>query len=219
MNALSSFLPQGDAHMTEIFLKGGPAMLALLLCSFIGVYIVIQKLLFLRFNRIDSIYIEKVKTTLITSGLQATIKRLKEDDHIISRVIANALRLAKLSRDDIQQGIKETTYAELPKLEKNMSLLTGIVTAAPMLGLLGTVLGLMRIFKVLSGGELGNTTAISGGIAEAMITTVAGLAIAIPFIFINHYLSHRVEGYMMDIERSVHEVLNFYKMSEHEIKA
>ena len=90
-----------------------------------------------------------------------------------------------------------------------MPILSSIITAAPILGLTGTVLGLMDIFNVISGGAIGDTQALSSGIATALITTVSGLIIAIPFIFFYQYLSQKIEFYVIELERMSYEMLSF----------
>lgn len=201
--------------MLDIISKGGPIMYVLFLCSFWGLYIIIQKLLFLKFNSIDqALLIEKIKNKLITIGKDQTLKDLRTERGIIPRVLVCAIKLSPLQRDEIQEGLKEATYIEIPKLEKNMNILSSIIAAAPLLGLLGTVIGLINIFNVISGGGIGNTEQLSAGIAQALITTVTGLTIAIPFIFFYQYLSHCIELFIMDMERLMNELLNFCKINE-----
>jgi biopolymer transport protein ExbB len=198
--------------MFQLFIKGGPVMLLLFLCSFVGVYVIIQKYLYLKVNQIDDdYYLDKIKNKLITVGKAESIRQLKLERKLMLRVLAGAIKLSDGSSDEIQNGIKEVTYLELPKLEKNMNILSSIITVAPLLGLLGTVIGLMKIFNVISGGNLGDPTMLSAGIAQALITTVTGLAIAIPFIFLYQYLSHRIEMFILSTEKVVNEILNFCK--------
>jgi len=169
-------------------------------------------LLYLKVNRLDEdYYTDKIKNKLITAGKEDTARQLKLERKLMLRVLAGAIKLADGSQEEIQNSIKEVTYLEMPKLEKNMNILSSIITVAPLLGLLGTVLGLMDIFNVISGGHIGDPTMLSSGIAQALITTVTGLSIAIPFIFLNHYLEHKIQVFVMDTERLVNDVLNFYK--------
>ncbi|RAP33553.1 hypothetical protein DID75_01950 [Candidatus Marinamargulisbacteria bacterium SCGC AG-410-N11] len=198
--------------MWEIFLKGGPIMYLLFLCSFLGIYIIIHKFLFLKSH---SVNIDKtthlIKQQLLNHGKSDTIKQLKTKHQIMIRVLCQAITLSALNRDDIQDGIKGITLLEVPKLEKNLSVLSSIITVAPILGLLGTVLGLIDIFNVISGGGIGNTQALSSGIAEALISTVSGLAIAIPLIFVHHFLSHKVNTFTMQMEHLIYDIINFCK--------
>jgi biopolymer transport protein ExbB len=87
-------------------------------------------------------------------------------------------------------------------------MLATMVTVAPLLGLLGTISGLIKVFRVIAGGDIGNAAALSGGIAEALITTFTGLCIAIPFLVVFNALSGRVETLTHEIELRVTELLN-----------
>jgi biopolymer transport protein ExbB len=98
--------------------------------------------------------------------------------------------------------------AEQPLLDRYLNVLATIVTVSPLLGLLGTILGLIRIFHAVAGDQMGSTAALSGGIAIALITTFTGLAIAIPFLVIYNGFSTRVEAVINEIELRVTELLN-----------
>jgi biopolymer transport protein ExbB len=198
--------------MWDLFIKGGPIMYLLLLCSFGGLYISVQKFLFFKVNKVSqALVIEKVKAQLITIGKEQTIRDLLSHRNASLKLLANAVRISHLPKDDLQDGLKQSAFQEIPKLEKNMNILSSIITVAPILGLLGTVLGLMDIFNVISGGGLGDSSALSVGIAEALITTVSGLGIAVPFIFSHQYLSHAIEIFIIDNDRMVTDVLQFCK--------
>jgi biopolymer transport protein ExbB len=196
--------------MFQLFIKGGPVMYLLFLCSFAGIYIIAEKILYLKANNIDSNYaLEKIKNRLVSSGKEQTLRDLRTERKLMLQVLASAIKFSDLQKNTIEEAIKEVTYRELPKLEKNMNILSSIITVAPILGLLGTVLGLMDVFNVISGGNLGDAAALSSGIAEALITTVTGLSIAIPFIFLNQFLAHKIEVFILDTERLVNEVIVF----------
>ncbi|MFC1751926.1 MotA/TolQ/ExbB proton channel family protein [Thermoproteota archaeon] len=196
--------------MWELMIKGGPVMYFLFICSVAGLYIIIQKVLYLKLNTVPNEYIiDKIKTNLITIGRDQTLKELRSERRLMLRVLATALKFSTHSNEEIKDGIKEITYLEIPKLERNMNILSSIITVAPILGLLGTVLGLMNIFNVISGGNIGDAAALSSGIAQALITTVTGLTIAIPFIFLYQYLTHKIDVFILDMERLMNDVLHF----------
>ncbi len=200
--------------MWELFAKGGPVMVFLLLCSLLGLYIIFYKMIYLWFHRVSKESVERVKTQLTTIGKEETYHSLMGERKIMGQVIASAIKLSELSRDEIQDGIKETSYLEIPNLEKGMPVLSSLISIAPLLGLLGTILGLMDIFNVISGGGFGDAEQLSSGIAQALITTVAGLSISIPFIFFNHYLSHRIDKFVLEMEGFVNEIVTFCKNNQ-----
>lgn len=195
-----------------LFIKGGPVMFLLLLCSIWGLYIIIHKLIYLRANRVDQdLMLQKIKSQLVGSGKEHTVLELRSKRNVTLQILANAIKLSQYPYEEIQRSISDITRREIPRLEKNMNILSSIITVAPILGLMGTVLGLMDIFNVISGGNIGDATALSGGIAEALVTTVTGLAIAVPFIFLYQYLAHRIDIFVARTEYMVNEVVRFCK--------
>jgi len=206
--------------MFDYFQRGGPVMYVLLGCSILGLAIFIKKIVYLMYHKIDEkSLINETKKKLTTVGLVSTITDLQLDNNIVTRVSAYALGLTELPLNEIPEALKASTLAELPKLEKDMSILSVLITICPMLGLLGTILGLMDIFQVLStGASLGTSqwdpTLLSRGISTALITTAAGLGIAIPLMLLYQYLMQLIERYVMQMERVVQDLVNFCKTSE-----
>lgn len=201
--------------MWEFFAKGGPVMFFLLMCSITGVTIIVQKFLFLKVQELNTEVVSNyVKDQLSTNGKETTYRTLLTKRKIMLKMLSSAIRLSHLSREEIEDGIKQVTYAEIPKIEKNMNILSSIITIAPILGLFGTVLGLMDIFNVMSGGGIGNPEALSKGISEALITTVTGLGIAMPFIVAYQYLSHRLDTFTLHLERLVYDIITFCKTNQ-----
>ena len=128
--------------------------------------------------------------------------------------VAHIVRVAVLHHDepkeDIQTAIEEAGLAEIPRLEANLNLLATIAKVAPLIGLLGTVLGMMRVFLAIQQKtplvQFGDLT---GGMWEALLTTAVGLAIAIPAYAGYNFLIGRVEAIMLDMERTSIEILSF----------
>jgi len=199
--------------MFFLFQKGGPVMYLLLLCSLVGLYVVVYQLLYLKMNRFKKEDITDVKQDLVRIGKQATLNRLRLERYLVTKLVATAIRLSGCSKEDIEIGVKDATAREFPTLEKGLNILSSIITVAPILGLLGTVLGLMDIFNVISGGGIGDASQLSGGIAEALITTVTGLSISIPFIFLNQYLSHKNDVFLLDLEFLMSDILTFCRQN------
>lgn len=196
-------------------MKGGPVMFLLLLCSLSGVYIIIQKFLILKYNEInhDELSI-MIKNRLTSCGKENTSRHLKTLRKYPLTVLATTIQYVHLPQGELEEAIKSTSLSIIPRLERNMNFLSGIITIAPILGLLGTVLGLIDIFNVMSGGGIGDANALSGGIATALITTVSGLGISIPFILCFHYLSHKTDLFKLSIERLVADIVTFCKQNQ-----
>jgi biopolymer transport protein ExbB len=95
-----------------------------------------------------------------------------------------------------------------------MPILSSIITVAPILGLTGTVFGLMDIFNVISGGAIGDAQALSAGIATALITTVTGLLIALPFIFFYQFFQQKTEHYILELERICYDIISYCQSND-----
>lgn len=196
--------------MIQIFIQGGPVMILLAMCSLVGTYIAIQKLLFLRANEIKSpLFIDKVKQSITDEGVDPTVTMLKRDNRIMTDFLAECIQLAKQPFEELQFRMGYVVDQNLDKLNQNVTTLASIIHIAPILGLLGTMFGLIDLFNVISGGNIGNAEALSAGIAEALITTVTGLSIAIPFIFINQFLRHKINQFIKQSEKHANEILDY----------
>lgn len=196
--------------MFQLILKGGPIMFVLFGCSFAGIYITIQKLLYLKANKVNaSAYLSHVKKSLMKNGKELTVTQLKMDHTLMAKVLRDAIEVSDLDPSDSERVLKAKIEKDLIPLDSNISLLGTLISVSPIIGLLGTVLGLIDIFGVISGGNLGDAMALSGGIAKALLTTVTGLMIAIPLIFIQHFLLKKIHLFLNDIETNAFEVLSF----------
>ena len=200
--------------MFALFLKGGLIMYLLGLISVIGLYIVIQKIIFIKWNSVDKkVFVEHVKEKLSSKGLDKTIQDIRLDRKLMVSSLQVLLKTIHLPDDETQKSVEKYNEGIVLKLNKNLKFLSSIITVAPILGLLGTVLGLMDIFNVISGGGLGDASVLSGGIAEALITTVTGLTITIPLVFCNDYINDRIESFMVSTDQLLSEVLAFYDIN------
>ena len=198
--------------MFSLFFKGGPVMLALLACSIWGLYLVIYQWLFLKSNSIqDSELIEKIKNQLTTLGQSQTKNNLMKGRSLPVKTLGKVIAVAHLSDSEIQSNLTRFHQSTLPKLEQKMSYLSSIITVAPILGLLGTVLGLIDIFNVISGGGIGDTNALSKGIAQALISTCAGLSISVPFIISYQLLNSKIDAFHTNLNDAIDELVQFIK--------
>lgn len=196
--------------MFAFFVKGGPIMFLLFVASVWGVTIIINKILYLKSNQVDvDQSIDRIKNQLLTLGKEHTIRELDSRRPVAYHIFSKSISLSELPRNDIQDAFREVTQKEVHDIEGQLNILSTIITVAPILGLLGTVLGLMDIFNVISGGALGDATVLSSGIAEALITTVTGLFIAAPFMLFHQYLSGKIQFFLLEVERGVNDIMRF----------
>ena len=198
--------------MWELFQKGGPVMYPLLVCSITGLYILIQKILFLKLNDITPEQAsETIKDQLLTYGKDETMRVLRSKRKAPLRMVANAIKLSSLPVEEWESAMGQSASFEIQKMEKNMSILSALITICPMLGLLGTMIGFIGIFHVIGGGGIGNTAALSIGISEKLITTATVLSLTIPFIISFHYLYYKIDVLISKAEFLTNDIAQFCK--------
>lgn len=198
----------------EVIHRGGPVMIPIILCSIFGLAVAIEKKV--------QLYRAKIDTDKFLNDIMETIRKLKIKEAIdkcdsvqspISRILKAGIAKYNHSKEEIRQAMEDASLYEIPMLEKNLTALATIGHISPLLGLLGTVTGLVRCFQSiqLSSSEFApiNPGALAGGIWEALITTVAGLIVAIPIFVIYNYLVSRVNNFILEMERSATELVNF----------
>jgi biopolymer transport protein ExbB len=197
----------------RLFIAGGPVMWPILLCSIFAFAIILEKFRHLYKIKIDTqdflnSILEKMKRHEVKEALQIC-------DNTKSPV-ANILKAGILKYDrprpQIIEAIEDASLYEIPKLEKNLPMLATIGHIAPLLGLLGTVTGMVRCFQIV---EAKATTLhpvmpgdLAGGIWEALLTTVAGLVVAIPAYVAYNYLVNRINHFVLEMEKASSELVN-----------
>lgn len=199
--------------MWQIFLKGGPVMYPLLLCSILVITITIERLWYFLSHRGDLDEIKRVVLRLLEKDAPLdAIQYLQRINHPVARVLQAGLVAYGKELPEMEENLKDCGEMEIKQMERGLGLFNSIITAAPLLGLLGTVLGIIKSFQILSVTEgLPSMTAISRGIAEALITTAAGLIIAVPSLFILHWLNNLVQRRIDQMNHFSKDLLEAYK--------
>jgi len=203
-------------HMSlwKVFLAGGPVMWPILLCSIFALAILIDKFFHLHQIRINTQ--EFLNTILGKMKRHETKEALQICDSTnspVARVLKAGILKYDRSRAQIQEAIEDASLYEIPRLEKNLPALATIAHISPLLGLLGTVTGMVRCFQTIQAKAASlhpvSPGDLAGGIWEALLTTVAGLIVAIPTFVAYNYLVHRVNNLILDMEKAATEFVNF----------
>jgi biopolymer transport protein ExbB len=193
----------------EPIARGGIVMIPLFLCSIIALLVAVERWLYLRHAKVDTPRLmSKIRAALDRGSREEARGVCEATPGPVARVLGATLTSFDMPKDDLREVAREVALAEQPVLDGHLPVLATMVTVAPLLGLLGTISGLIKVFRVIAGGDIGNAAALSGGIAEALITTFTGLCIAIPFLVVYNSLSGRVETLTREIELRVTELLN-----------
>ncbi|MEM9808211.1 MAG: MotA/TolQ/ExbB proton channel family protein [Cyanobacteria bacterium P01_D01_bin.56] len=166
---------------TEIFQAGGIVMWPLALFSLIAIALSVERLFFwTRINKSQKKVVKKILTTYRRTPTDV-FALLRQNIHLpISRIFLEALELEKASPSQFRLALESATQAELPLLKRFNTVFQTIITVSPLLGLLGTILGLIHSFDAIEIGGIGsNAEAVTGGISEALVSTAAGMVVAI----------------------------------------
>lgn len=177
-------------------------MIPLALCSIVALAIAIEKSLSLR-RKIVIIpevvnILENIKGP-DDVGLALSICEKHEGP--FANVIRVGLESRHLPKEEIKETLVDAGRQEVRTLERGLVILETVAGISPLLGLLGTVIGILKVFNVISTLGVGQAAALSGGISEALITTVVGLVIGIPAVVVFNYFTHKAENFIMDIEK------------------
>ncbi len=194
--------------MLEVFEKGGFLMYPIFICSLIAVTIFFERMFYLKSVKTKSKrFVDRVKDLVKKGSIELAISACRKSPTPISQIMLAGLMKFGQGREDIKEAIEDSANQEIPFLEKNLSTLSTIGNITPLLGLLGTVFGMIKAFNVIAIMGVGKPEALAGGISEALLTTAFGLSVAIPTIVIYNYLAHRVDKLIREMEISCVDLL------------
>ena len=195
--------------MIDIFVKGGPLMYPILLCSVIGWAIFFERIsAFIGIRRLMLSLSGQAVSFLKDGDSVPVISLCERQDSPLARILLVVLRGNGSSRAELKVLAEEVGERESVSLQRYLGLLGTIANIAPLLGLLGTVLGMIEAFNVIAVEGVGTPMTLGGGISEALITTAAGLSVAVPMILMHRYLSSRAERLTLELEESTMQIVD-----------
>jgi len=188
--------------MYELMIKGGPVMWPLLACSTVALAVVFERLFFwIRVGiRKNQPLINRIFTLTEAGDFDTAIREGEGSKCLVVRILAAGLAHRNYG---LVQSLEAAAMSEIEKMKRNLAILDTIITLAPLLGILGTVTGIIGSFDLLGAAGLEDPKAVTGGIAQALITTAAGLAIAIVALLPYNALVRKVEKVTRHIEQLV----------------
>lgn len=194
----------------DLALKGGWIMIPILALSFIGVYIFIDRYLAIkRAGKIDTGMMDKVRGYITAGKIDAAIALCRSSDNPAARMIEKGISRIGRPLNDVNAAIENVGNLEIQKLEKGLPVLASVSGGAPMLGFLGTVLGMIQAFyDMANAGNNIDVTLLSTGIYQAMVTTVAGLIVGIIAYFAYNILVTNVEKVVYKMEATTSEFMD-----------
>ncbi len=199
-------------QLVEYFSQGGIMMWPLLFFSLLALTVIIERFITLRKARINvSEFLTRIrKALLVNRNVKEAIKICEQSRGPVASVMKAGLLRYGHTRDDIEKTIENAGLYELDRLEKWMGVLATTSSVAPMLGFLGTVTGMIKSFAILAGQGLSNPGAVAAGISEALITTAAGLFIAIPAQLAYNWYTTKINRFVRDIETATNMLMETF---------
>lgn len=199
--------------MWDFMQKGGLVMWPILLCSIVAFAIVVERVIQLRREQVDTkAFMEQISKSLKRNKIMEAIDFCERTKGPIANILKAGILKQDRPRNEIREAIEDASIHEMPKLERNLPMLATIAQIAPLLGLLGTVLGMVTAFQVIEAKASSlnpvNPGDLAGGIWAALLTTVFGLTVAIPVYVAYNFLVGWVDGFVLDMERSATDLLN-----------
>jgi biopolymer transport protein ExbB len=186
----------------ELVQAGGWLMYPIMLCSAIAMGIIAERLWTLQRRKVIPEKLMNGIWTLLSNDKLTDAHILEiETGSPLGKVLAAGLINRHLSRDLVRESIEETGRFVAHELERFINALGTISTIAPLLGLLGTVIGMIKVFTTITAVGVGDPATLAGGISEALITTAAGLTVAIPTVIFHRYLKRKIDELVMGMEQ------------------
>ena len=199
--------------MPTLLANGGPVIWLILLAAAIAIVVFIERALYCHRSQINSTeFLNGVRTVLKRDNVVEAISICDATPSPVARLVKAAILNRDKGRERVREAVEEAGLTEVPQLEERLNLLATIAQIAPLLGLLGTILGFMDTFQGLQKdglyAHISGSDSLSSGIWHALICAAAGVAVAIPVHAGYNYLVSRINKIVLDMERAAGEVIN-----------
>jgi biopolymer transport protein ExbB len=205
-------LPVPTSSLFEMLVAGGPLMIPILLASFVLVLITFERLITLRRRRVvPRIFVERFLLQLREGALDKNeaLEKCDDEPSYIAQVFAAALRKWGKPAVEVEQAVLDEGERVANVLRKYLRVINGISTVSPLLGLAGTVWGMMHAFNTIAtNSAMGRAEMLAGGISVALVTTASGLMVAIPAMVLYMFFVGRVDSLVMEIDEHGQELVN-----------
>jgi biopolymer transport protein ExbB len=190
--------------------NGGPMVWVILAASAVAITVFIERLLFYHRAQINSTeFLNGVRNVLKRDNVVEALAICDATPGPVARLVKVAILNRERRREGVREALEDAGFLEVPRLEEKLNLLATIAQIAPLMGLLGTVLGFIQIFnKIQDAGLQAHVGQVSAGVWQALICTAAGLSLAIPTYAAYNYLVGRVNAIVLDMEQASTEILN-----------
>lgn len=194
--------------MLDLLIRGGWIMVPLVILSLLALGIIFERLYSLRASRIlPPELVPAIEADIHRGDLEQARDRAESDTSPLGRILASGLRNSGLSREVIKESVEEAGRHVVTDMSRYLTLLGTIAAISPLLGLLGTVVGMIKVFAVITSQGVGDPSVLAGGISEALLTTAFGMTIAIPAIALHRYFNAKLDRLVVDMEQNALRVV------------
>jgi len=201
--------------MMDFIIRGGIFMYPILLCSILSLAIFLEKVWSLRRSRnIPPAFLGEIIALLNQDSMHQALQLCQDNLSPLSRIFMSGIREHGKKREIIKERLEEVGRHEASRLERSVDILTTIASVSTLLGLLGTISGMIKIFSVISSESVVNPSNLAGGISEALYTTAAGLTVAIPTILFHRYVSSKSDALIVEMEEHSMHMIDLIKEKE-----
>lgn len=208
--------------MFELVQAGGWLMIPILLCSVVAAGISVERFWTLRAEQVaPRDLLTQVWTWIRNNEMDSSRLREVKSGSPLGQILAAGITSHRRGRDVMKESIEEVANHVVHELERYLNTLGTVAAITPLLGLLGTVIGMIKVFTAIQLEGTGNTAVLAGGISEALITTAAGLTVAIPSLFFHRYFQRKVDELVIYMEQEalkLVEVLNADRTDDADVK-
>lgn len=208
--------------MFELVQAGGWLMIPILLCSVVAAGISVERFWTLRAEQVaPRDLLTQVWTWIRNNEMDSSRLREVKSGSPLGQILAAGITSHRRGRDLMKESIEEVANHVVHELERYLNTLGTVAAITPLLGLLGTVIGMIKVFTAIQLEGTGNTAVLAGGISEALITTAAGLTVAIPSLFFHRYFQRKVDELVIYMEQEalkLVEVLNADRTDNADVK-
>ncbi len=200
--------PTKSPGLVDLFIAGGWSMWPLALSSIIGFGIALERLYFFFTTKLVSKgYNQILSDKIEEKGLEGALSHLKENgEQRISQILSDGVDVSSGDQDLFAKGVEREAVEVITLLERGLTILASVSTIAPLIGFLGTVSGMINAFDAIANADQVNAKVVAGGIKEALITTAAGLIVAIPAMSFYQFLSGKVNGFAAEVEEGANKI-------------
>ena len=188
--------------MFELVKQGGWLMLPIIFCSVVALAITIERLIALNPNKISpKNLLAEVWTWIKNSQIDSEKPKVLKQASPLGQILAAGISNSRNGREVMKESIEEAAAQVVHEMQHYLSTLGTIAAVTPLLGLLGTVIGMIKVFSEIMVQGTGNASVLAGGISEALITTASGLAVAIPALIMHRFFERRIQSIVVTLER------------------